>query len=130
MKKAAVERKARKPLVPTREHWRQPYIDSYNKLFGKPAGLPYLWHNIEAMEQAAKAARERPPEPEGEVPKVKVVKAKASTRPGGSVAKARAIFEELKGKSRNEVMAACDAAGINKGTAATQYGRWKREQAK
>lgn len=105
------------------EAWRQPYIDAFNKSAGFPPGLPFLHHNMKAMEDAAKAARERPA---GTIAVTKT----SSSRPGGSVARARAIFDELKGKSRTEMMAACDKAGINKGTAATQYGRWKKEQAK
>ena len=107
------------------EAWRQPYIDGYNKMMGHPPGLPFLHHNIEAMEKAAKAARERPVIVAEDKPIKKGGGKRGSTRPGGSVAKARAIFEQMQGKSRAEMMAACDAAGINKGTAATQYGRWK-----
>lgn len=52
----------------------------------------------------------------------------ASRKPEGSITKrARAIFDLLgAGKSRRELIAECERQGINKGTAATQYQKWKK----
>lgn len=48
----------------------------------------------------------------------------------GSITKrAWAIFNLLSGKSRTELIAECERQGINKGTAATQYQRWKKAAA-
>ena len=105
----------KKAAVPAAtEAWRQPYIDSYNKLMGGPSGLTQLVKTKE--ERQRQQVAEATPVKKG---------GRGSSRPGGSVAKARAIFAEMQGKSRAELIAACIKAGINKATAATQYSRWK-----
>lgn len=38
------------------------------------------------------------------------------------------LADEMKGKTRAEVIAACVAAGVNKSTAATQYYKWNKAQ--
>lgn len=48
-------------------------------------------------------------------------------RPDGPVAKARAIFEKMRGKETKEIKAACDAAKINPGTTSVQLGKWRKE---
>lgn len=45
----------------------------------------------------------------------------------GPVAKARSIFEKMKGQETPAILAACDKAGVNHGTATTQLGRWRKE---
>jgi hypothetical protein len=47
----------------------------------------------------------------------------------GAVGQARAIFGRMKGKSRQEIIAACTAAGINVNTASTQLHKWNKEHA-
>ena len=47
----------------------------------------------------------------------------------GAVGQARAIFGRMKGKSRQDILAACVAAGINANTASTQLYKWNREHA-
>lgn len=37
-----------------------------------------------------------------------------------------AIFDLLKGRSRADLIAECERQGIKKGTASTQYQRWKK----
>jgi hypothetical protein len=48
-------------------------------------------------------------------------------RADGPVAQARAIFPTMKDKTTKEIVAACVKAGINKSTAATQLGHWRKE---
>jgi hypothetical protein len=58
----------------------------------------------------------------------KVATAEAKQRRAdGPVAKARGIFEQMKDKDSAEIIKACEAAGINRGTATTQLGRWRKE---
>lgn len=61
--------------------------------------------------------------------KAKKVKAAEATqrRTDGPVHKARAMFEKMRESDSSEIIAACVAAGINKGTATTQLGRWRKE---
>lgn len=60
----------------------------------------------------------------------KVASAQASRkRADGPVAQARALFDKMKAAkaTRGAMIAACIAAGINKSTANTQYGHWRKE---
>lgn len=58
----------------------------------------------------------------------KLVKAEAKQRRAdGPVAKAREIFEKMKGEDTAKILAACDKAEVNHGTATTQLGRWRKE---
>lgn len=58
----------------------------------------------------------------------KVEKAEAKQkRADGPVAKARGIFEKMKDKDSSEIIKACEEAGVNRGTATTQLGRWRKE---
>jgi len=57
----------------------------------------------------------------------KVAKAEAKQRRAdGPVAKAREIFEKMRDASSADIIAACEAAGVNRGTATTQLGRWRK----
>lgn len=59
----------------------------------------------------------------------KVAKAEASQRRAdGPVAKARAIFEKMRDETdSSKIIKACEDAGVNRGTATTQLGRWRKE---
>lgn len=58
----------------------------------------------------------------------KIAKADArQRRTDGPVAKARGIFEEMKDKGTADILEACVEAGVNRGTATTQLGRWRKE---
>lgn len=59
----------------------------------------------------------------------KVAKAEATQRRAdGPVAQARMIFEAMKSETdSSKIIAACEAKGINRGTATTQLGRWRKE---
>lgn len=48
-------------------------------------------------------------------------------RADGPVAQARAIFEKMKDATSADIIAACEKAGVNRGTASTQLGRWRKE---
>lgn len=49
---------------------------------------------------------------------------------GSITARCRAIFDLLgAGKSRQELISECERQGVNRGTAATQYQRWKKASA-
>jgi hypothetical protein len=67
------------------------------------------------------------------VPKKKTTKTAATAKPekkgraDGPVAKAREIFAKMKGEASIDIIAACVKAGVNKGTATTQLGRWRKE---
>jgi hypothetical protein len=60
----------------------------------------------------------------------KVEKAEAKQkRADGPVAKARAIFEQMRTETDSSaIIKACEAAGVNRGTATTQLGRWRKEE--
>ena len=59
----------------------------------------------------------------------KVEKAEAKQRRAdGPVAQVRALFETMKDKSTAEILDAAEKAGINRGTASTQLGRWRKEK--
>lgn len=52
------------------------------------------------------------------------------SRPRGAITrKAWAIFDLLSAKPRSELIAECERQGINKGTASTQYQKWRRAHA-
>lgn len=75
----------------------------------------------EVFGMSKKAQQKKTPKP--------VAKAAAKNkRADGPVAKARALFESMKGKDTADIIAACEKLGINKGTANTQLGRWRKEQ--
>lgn len=60
--------------------------------------------------------------------KKKAKKTKVEKKPDGPVAKARAIFEKMKTSTDSSaIIAACVAAGVVKGTATTQLGKWRKE---
>lgn len=44
----------------------------------------------------------------------------------GKVARARIIFEDMKGQPRKAILEACEKDGINPNTAKTQYYKWKQ----
>lgn len=63
----------------------------------------------------------------------KVAKAEAAQRRAdGPVSKAREIFEKMyaanKEVTSSEIIKACEDAGVNRGTATTQLGRWRKEK--
>jgi len=59
----------------------------------------------------------------------KTTKGKKATRSrtDGPVAQARAIFDKMKNATGSEILAACEKAGLNKGTANTQLAKWRKE---
>ncbi len=68
---------------------------------------------------AATAPTKRP------APKKKApAKTPATKKSDGPVAKVWAICDRMPKAERKEVLAACEKAGINPATAATQYYRW------
>ena len=56
------------------------------------------------------------------------ISAEKPARKKGAVAKVWAICENHKEESRKVIIENCIAAGINEGTAATQYAKWKKAQ--
>lgn len=76
-------------------------------------------HHKEVFDMATKAVKKTAP---------KVEKAKAKQRRSdGPVAKAREIFAKMKSSPTADILAACEKAGINRGTATTQLGKWRKE---
>lgn len=79
-------------------------------------------HNAEGIFEMAKKATKKKA--------AKVAKAEAKQRRAdGPVAKAREIFEKMKEETdSSKIIKACEEVGVNRGTATTQLGRWRKEK--
>jgi len=71
-------------------------------------------------------SREKPHSSRGAAGNAKIA-SEASKRDSGQITKrCQAIFDLMKGKPRQELLAECVRQGAKAGTAATQYQRWRK----